>query len=189
MYSRIHIRIRHPVFAIRIVFITWCIRSSPNNYHQYSSHLMLVPWWNDSFSWRHWLLPQLLGKFEPVGTVVIVDVAVEPLRLTKTAYQQQHQLALMRLNTVVHWCHTLYPHGHRLKLVFMLADQSQCCDWLMWNIVASHMLILVVIIVDNKNDWLISYLVVSHMNIHTSMHWQIKVLPLFTHNMQECTYL
>ena len=30
LYSRIHIRIRHPVFAIRIVFVTWCIRSSPN---------------------------------------------------------------------------------------------------------------------------------------------------------------
>ena len=30
MYSRIHIRIRHPVFAIRIVFVTWCIRSSPS---------------------------------------------------------------------------------------------------------------------------------------------------------------
>ena len=29
LYSRIHIRIRHPVFAIRIVFVTWCIRSSP----------------------------------------------------------------------------------------------------------------------------------------------------------------
>ena len=28
LYSRIHIRIRHPVFAIRIVFVTWCIRSS-----------------------------------------------------------------------------------------------------------------------------------------------------------------
>ena len=24
-----HIRIRHPIFAIRIVFVTWCIRSSP----------------------------------------------------------------------------------------------------------------------------------------------------------------
>ena len=23
-------RIRHPVFAIRIVFVTWCIRSSPS---------------------------------------------------------------------------------------------------------------------------------------------------------------
>ena len=35
MYSRIHIRIRHPVFAIRIVFVTWCrpIRSSPKIYH------------------------------------------------------------------------------------------------------------------------------------------------------------
>ena len=32
LYSRIHIRIRHPVFAIRIVFVTWCIRSSPSNY-------------------------------------------------------------------------------------------------------------------------------------------------------------
>ena len=30
LYSRIHIRIRHPVFAIRIVFVTWCIRSSPS---------------------------------------------------------------------------------------------------------------------------------------------------------------
>ena len=30
MYSRIHIRIRHPVLAIRIVFVTWCIRSSPS---------------------------------------------------------------------------------------------------------------------------------------------------------------
>ena len=32
LYSRIHIHIRHPVFAIRIVFVTWCIRSSPNHY-------------------------------------------------------------------------------------------------------------------------------------------------------------
>ena len=32
LYSRIHIRIRHPVFAIRIVFVTWCIRSSPSIY-------------------------------------------------------------------------------------------------------------------------------------------------------------
>ena len=32
LYSRIHIRIRHPVFAIRIVFVTWCIRSSPKLY-------------------------------------------------------------------------------------------------------------------------------------------------------------
>ena len=31
LYSRIHIRIRNPVFAIRIVFVTWCIRSSPTN--------------------------------------------------------------------------------------------------------------------------------------------------------------
>ena len=30
LYSRIHICIRHPVFAIRIVFVTWCIRSSPS---------------------------------------------------------------------------------------------------------------------------------------------------------------
>ena len=34
LYSRIHIRIRHPVFAIRIVFVTWCIRSSPTVYSQ-----------------------------------------------------------------------------------------------------------------------------------------------------------
>ena len=32
LYSRIHIRIRHPVFAIRIVFVTWCICSSPSTY-------------------------------------------------------------------------------------------------------------------------------------------------------------
>ena len=32
LYSRVHIRIHHPVFAIRIVFVTWYIRSSPNNY-------------------------------------------------------------------------------------------------------------------------------------------------------------
>ena len=32
VYSRIHIRIRHPIFAIRIVFVTWCIRSSPTVY-------------------------------------------------------------------------------------------------------------------------------------------------------------
>ena len=30
LYSRIHIRIRHSVFAIRIVFVTWCIHSSPS---------------------------------------------------------------------------------------------------------------------------------------------------------------
>ena len=34
LYSRIHIRIRHPVFAIRIVFVTWCIRSSPTSYKE-----------------------------------------------------------------------------------------------------------------------------------------------------------
>ena len=33
MYSRIHIRIRHPVFAICIAFVTWCIRSSPSITH------------------------------------------------------------------------------------------------------------------------------------------------------------
>ena len=33
LYSRIHIRIRHPVFVIRIVFVTWCIRSSPRGYN------------------------------------------------------------------------------------------------------------------------------------------------------------
>ena len=32
LYSRIHIRIRHPVFAIQIVFVTWCIRSSPSKH-------------------------------------------------------------------------------------------------------------------------------------------------------------
>ena len=32
LYSRIHIRIRHPVFTIRIVFVTWCIRSSPTKH-------------------------------------------------------------------------------------------------------------------------------------------------------------
>ena len=31
VYSRIHIRIRHPIFAIRIVFVTWCIRYSPRH--------------------------------------------------------------------------------------------------------------------------------------------------------------
>ena len=30
VYSRIHIRIHHSVHAIRIVFVTWCIRSSPS---------------------------------------------------------------------------------------------------------------------------------------------------------------
>ena len=39
MYSRIHISIRHPVFVIRIVFVTWCICSSPSNhnYHRLGS--------------------------------------------------------------------------------------------------------------------------------------------------------
>ena len=42
VYSRIHIRIRHPIFAIRIVFVTWCIRSSPTNYRPRNSFFWVV---------------------------------------------------------------------------------------------------------------------------------------------------
>ena len=41
MYSRIHIRICHPIFAIRIVFVTWCIRSSPSRYLKLIINIMV----------------------------------------------------------------------------------------------------------------------------------------------------
>ena len=71
MYSRIHTRIRHPVFAIRIVFVTWCIRSSPSEHVNgvfkkvsqtlalFRSIKHLLPKWSKIMFYNAYIMPHL----------------------------------------------------------------------------------------------------------------------------------
>ena len=80
VYSRIHIRIRHPIFAIRIVFVTWCIRSSPNIYTcQIIQHVIVrtFAYLCRSYSvrgWSPWLpFSILLGSVPALGWAGVVS--------------------------------------------------------------------------------------------------------------------
>ena len=68
-------RIRHPVFAIRIVFVTWCIRSSPIPYHTIPYHT--IPYhtndWEYSFTYLCFRIPPTSMSDSFIGSVVSID--------------------------------------------------------------------------------------------------------------------